>query len=93
MGATRAAELVGYYVEIIYEGTEDERSLLYIAPQSSRNTELEIDSRDIESYADYTYKYYEGSKTRTRRIDKDFTLVYNGKTVTSGFDESMMMPE
>ena len=93
VGATRAAELVGYYVEIIYEGTEDERSLLYIAPQSSRNTEFEIDSRDIESYADYTYKYYEGSKTRTRRIDKDFTLVYNGKTVTSGFDESMMMPE
>lgn len=93
VGTTRAAELVGYYVEFIYDGTDGENTILYIAPSESRNTEIDIDSRDIESYSDYTYEYYDNDRLRTRRINKDFTLVYNGRTVSDGFDESMMTPE
>ena len=93
VGTTRAAELVGYYVEFIYDGTDGENTILYIAPSESRNTEIDIASRDIESYSDYTYEYYDNDRLRTRRINKDFTLVYNGRTVSDGFDESMMTPE
>ncbi len=93
VGNTRTAELVGYYVEFIYTGQDDEKTILYVAPSESRNTEIVIDSRDIESYSDNTYEYYENNRLKTRRIDKDFTLVYNGRTVSDGFDETMMKPE
>ncbi len=92
-GTTRAEELVGYNVEFIYTGDKDELTLVYIAPLSTRNTELEISSKDLESYENYTYEYYDGTRLKTARIDKDFTLVYNGRNVTGEFDESMMMPE
>lgn len=93
VGTTRAAELVGYYVELIYEGDGDDKNILYIAPIESRNEELELDAKEIESYSDNTYEYYENDRLRKARVEKDFTLVYNGRTVTDGFDESMMLPE
>ena len=69
VGVTRAAELVGYYVEFIYDGTDGENTILYIAPSESSNTEIDIDSRDIESYSDYTYEYYDNDRLRTRKIN------------------------
>lgn len=93
-GITRASELVGYYVNFIYEEIDDERTLLYICPQTSKTVEFELDSRDIESYADYKYEYDAGNgRTKNVKIDRDFTLVINGQTLSGAFDDSMMVPE
>ncbi len=92
-GATRASELVGYYVEFIYSDINNDYTLLYIEPKSSKNDELIIDSRDIESYSNYEYKYYEGNRTKTARLDRDFTVIYNGQTVSGNYNDSMMTPE
>lgn len=93
-GSTKAEELVGYYVDYIYETIDDERYLLFVKLQSSKNTELEIDARDIEGYSNYEYEYeYEPGKTKKKKLDKDFTLVYNGQTMTTGYEDSLMVPE
>ena len=95
IGNTRADELVGYNVKYIAVGISDadDGELKYIAVDGVKTDELELSSKDIEDYSGNKYEYIENGKTRTVKIDSEFSLVYNGKTVESGFDESLMTPQ
>lgn len=91
-GDTKAEELVGYYVDFICSEIDGEYTLLYIQPRGSKNDELVIDARDIDEYSNYEYTYYEGDKKRKAKLDKGFTIIYNGQTAGS-YNDSMMIPE
>ncbi len=97
LGNTRANELVGYYVKYIAVQPDkgDDPTLLYIAVNSSRNDELTIKAEDIEEYADYQYEYYateERTRTKKIKLEQDFNLIYNGKSVTTGYSDELMKP-
>lgn len=95
-GITRAEELVGYNVDFIYETVNGEKTLLYICPRVSKTEEFTIDARDIDSFSNYTYKYFTSetrSATKTKKLSKDFTLVYNGKTMEDAYSDELMVPE
>lgn len=95
-GITRAEELVGYNVDFIYETVDGEKTLLYICPRTSKTEEFTMDARDIEGFSNYTYKYFTSetrSETKTKKLSKDFTLVYNGKTMEDAYSDELMVPE
>ncbi len=95
-GTTRAGELVGYSVRYIaaYPDAGDDPILLFVEVNDSKVDEMEISSKDIVDYDNYTYEYdVEGKgRTKTVRLNPQFTLIYNGKTVNSGFTDSLMKP-
>ncbi len=94
VGITRASELVGYYVEFIYTEDDGERTILYLQLHTSKTSEFELDPRDVESYNNYRYEYEdENGRIKHVDIEKDFTLVYNGKTLSDDYEDSMMTPE
>lgn len=94
-GSTRADELVGYNINYIaYQPSKGEdRVLLFVEVNDSKTTELTLDAADIESFENYRYEYDTGEgKIKDVKIDSDFNLIYNGKTVDSGYTDELMTP-
>lgn len=88
-GDTLASQLLGYNV-VYYariDATTDEKTLITVIPQDSKNNELTISAKDIVSVtgSDTTnktvtyWKNSEGSSTRTASIVANPVYIYNGK--------------
>lgn len=85
---TKNTNLFAYAVEGWYKAEKDENILLSV-DKSNKNTELFIESKNIEEFDSETrtYMYYENendSKTKKAKIPTDIIPVYNGVTVTIG---------
>ena len=71
----------------------DDRQLVSLDAETTKNTILELKSFDLSSYDGSTIKYYDnGSKTKTAKIKpEEITVRYNGKVVQS--DETIYLED
>lgn len=73
-----AEELLGYNVDYYYKENGAGRNEIVYISISDRNKVLEMDSADILSFSNFTYKYYVGNNTRTTSISDTTYVIYNG---------------
>ena len=97
---TGIADILGYNVKGYYEYSpiEDEAVLLAVGEKNNRNDVTVLLSKDIESYKDRIYTYYEDEfavRAKKAEIPKNAVIVYNGKSlaVSDEFDISKFTPE
>lgn len=64
---------------------DDERMLVIIDDESTQNSQIDINYEDINSFSGNSLKYYDSNKKlKTIKFkDKDLTVRYNGKTVST----------
>ena len=75
--------LLGYEVKYFYKNDPGlARPELIFAEKTISNEEISISAKDIASYLDYTYKYYEGDKLKTAKLATDVDVFYNNVRVT-----------
>lgn len=80
-----------YYRQV---SDNDDRILISIDTDSTKNSVLEVNSEDIGEYDGSTFKYYESgsSKAKTLKMKaEDIAVRYNGKVVASG--DSVELPD
>lgn len=82
---TAMTPYLGQTVQIYYRLDDDDKFLVEIDNETSRNEEFTISSFDIAGYSDLSIKYYpdEGTKTKTIKLDRsDYSVRYNGRAVS-----------
>lgn len=80
------SQYLGHTLTVYYRqaGSNDDRILVTIDDETTKNTEYELNYDDIRSFSGNTLKYYE-TETKTKTVkfkDTDFTVRYNGKLVS-----------
>ncbi|GEM_PF-316011 len=86
---TAMTPYLGQTVQIYYRLDDDDKFLVEIDNETSRNEEFTISSFDIADYSDLSIKYYPdaGTQTKTVKLDKsDYSVRYNGRAVTEPVD-------
>lgn len=82
-GTTNASEYLGMNMHMYYRYDEhtDESTLLYIAPNVSKNNILELDAEDISGLDEgrTTLKYFDGTRTKNAKLAESAYLIWNGK--------------
>ncbi len=80
------SKYLGNTITVYYkQPTENsEKALVIIDDETSKNTEYEINSSDLNNFSGNTLKYYESAtKSKSLKIKDDVTIRYNGMIVTS----------
>ena len=90
---TGMENLLGYTVEGFYkhDSETEKNTLIYAYINDNRTNVLELDAKDVVSYANYTYKYYEDEDQNFEEeidLNKNFRLIYNGRAYTKDTAES-----
>ncbi|MDR0405958.1 MAG: hypothetical protein LBH54_04070 [Clostridiales bacterium] len=86
---------LGRYIEYYSVKPEDAdaEQVLFYSVDESRSDFLEIDARDIASYANFAFSYYDGGQTRRVKISTAPRVVYNGKLVSGAqYSDALMTP-
>lgn len=84
IGDTDVLDYLGYRVEFIYrydEGSED-KTLVQIHPHEKKTKIKKVAAKDIISCIDGVFRYEDGKKEKTIRIDKGATIIYNDVAIT-----------
>ncbi len=86
--ASDLSKYLGSTITLYYRQTSegDDRHLISIDAETTKNSTLEIASRDIGEYDGTTLKYYVSDSNKSRNLTlkpKDVSVRYNGKTVAS----------
>jgi len=92
IGNTNPRPLIGYSVEIFYHWNEttNERTLLFIGADGSRNRTLTIAAEDILGYAGFRLEHDSGTgMSRTVNLSPSIVFVYNGVIATT-YDPTMI---
>lgn len=63
-----------------------DKELLCIA--ENRNSEISLTGKDFQSFSGNTFKYYEGTKSKSIKMDEAYKVVYNGRRI-SAWNDSM----
>ena len=80
-------ELLGYTLDVYYNLDNDERNIIYYESRTDTNDFLVIESEDIISFENHTFKYYDKSRIRSVNVNSNMSVVYNGSSVNSYKDE------
>ena len=87
---------LGSTIKVYYRqvNENDERTLVSIDAESTKNTIIELTHDDLNSYDGSTLKYYDSSsKTKTAKLKTDdLTIRYNGKIVPANEDIEIFDP-
>ncbi len=81
---TTMTSYLGQTVQLYYRLDDEDKFLVEIDNETSRNEEITISSFDIADYSELSLKYYpdESTKTKTIKLDKrDYSVRYNGRAV------------
>ena len=80
------SKYLGNTITVYYKqlSSNDERMLVIIDDETTKNTIYDLDYDDIKSFSGNTLKYYEtATKSKTVKLkDSDLTVRYNGKIVS-----------
>ena len=82
---TAMTPFLGQTVQLYYRLDDDDKFLVEIDNETSRNEEFVISSFDIADYSELSIKFYpdDGTKTKTIKLDRnDYSVRYNGRAVT-----------
>jgi hypothetical protein len=81
------SKYLGQTITVYYRlsETNDEKMLIIIDDETTKNTSINLNYDDISSYSDNTLKYYDtSSKVKTAKIkESNLTVRYNGKSVAA----------
>lgn len=83
VGNTITEQLIGSSVKFYYYDS-DEKVLKWIERNSSKTKTVLLYGDNITSVGDSIVAYDEGGKNKTLRLDPNYLIIYNGKTVTDG---------
>jgi len=89
-------ELLGKAVKYFVKQVGSESKLVYACEDYDRNSDLIVNSDDLQSYESRTYRYYdENDKTETITLKPGCSIIYNGRSnasalISESFD---MLPE
>lgn len=93
---TDIIKFLGNTITVFYnQPTEnDERMLVIIDDQTSKNTSVELDQDDLSSFSEDAFKYYDStSHVKTAKLrDTDLTVRYNGKLVSATDEIRLVNP-
>ena len=84
-------DYTGYYVTCWYKKDDDEREVLYIRPNESKNIYKKAESKDVVSEEEYGCIITEDGKEKRIRFSGSTTFVYNGKGCKN-FKPEMLKP-
>lgn len=77
-------DYLGTYVTAYYTEEDDVKTLYFIAKSESDNVITKINYDEIaEVNQNYTISYFEVNKTRTKKLNNDVKVVYNGVCLSS----------
>jgi len=79
-------DYLGYNVEYYYRDNDGDLTVLYMQPRKTEVTV--IDSEDINSYSDGVISYNIENRSKTMKIGKDTSVIYNGVYTNTYFIEN-----
>ena len=89
-GETKAADYLGYAVDVYFSNDNDTRTIKYIT-YGKRVETLTIAAEDLISYDGSTYRYYNNNREVRIRVTPSTTL-YNGVAGYTGDDDYIYLP-
>ena len=82
-------DLIGYYVEFYINTKNDDNQIIYLNKIEKHNDVQTIYSKDIISYKNRKYKYYEGNSIREVNLPNYCYIIYNNRAIPMPKDEQM----
>ena len=88
---------IGYELEGVSPNMLGKKVTAFISEKSNKellcivennNTEISLAAKDFDSFSGNTFKYKEGTKTKSIKMDGAYKVIYNGRRI-SAWDESM----
>lgn len=82
---------LGYNVRYYYSSNDGEESLIYFCPV--KNRVKKVLSRDLTDYSDSRYTYFENGRSNGLSLSGGYSIMYNGRLLTSGYDKNYYLPK
>ena len=83
----------GCNVYAYYKEIDNTDTVIYVYAPDTKNVIEEYDASDIKDFDGITYSVYtdeKQSKTKTRKLVKDYKIIYNTKSVTGGISQDKL---
>ena len=94
---TDISKYLGNTITVYYSQptSNDEKNLIIIDSETSKNSTIEFTHNDLSSFSDNTLKYYDSSsKVKTAKLkENDLTVRYNGDIVPSSDTVTLTNPD